>query len=63
MSFTLKDLRNVNTDILTKKEKEKCHEAFTAFDKNGSKCIEKEELRKVLEGIRNFIIYIMINNL
>ena len=50
MSFTLKDLKNINIDILSKKEREKCAEAFTAFDKNGSKCIEKEELRKVLEG-------------
>ena len=50
MSFTLKEFQEVSTDILTKKEKEKCQEAFAAFDKNGSKMIEKEELRKVLEG-------------
>ena len=51
MSFTLKDLRNIDfNSILSKREVDKCQEAFIAFDKNGSKFIEKEELKKVLEG-------------
>ncbi|KAL4472964.1 hypothetical protein ABPG72_020658 [Tetrahymena utriculariae] len=49
MSLSLKQLRNIDINILSKKEIDKCQEAFTAFDKNGSKFIEKEELRKVLE--------------
>ncbi|EAS02635.2 dynein 18 kDa light chain, flagellar outer arm protein (macronuclear) [Tetrahymena thermophila SB210] len=49
MSLSLKQLRDVDINILTKKEIDKCQEAFTAFDKNGSKFIEKEELKKVLE--------------
>ena len=51
MSFTLKDLREVDINILDEKEKQKCEEAFYAFDKNQSKTLEKEELKKVLEGI------------
>ncbi len=54
MAFYLKELREVNIDILDEKEKSKCLEAFNAFDKNGSKKIEKEELRKVLEGLNLF---------
>jgi len=51
MSILLKDLKNIDVDsILEEREKLKCIEAFNAFDKNGSKKIEKEELRKVLEG-------------
>ena len=44
-------------EILTQKEKQKCYEAFVAFDKNGSGFIEKDELRKVLEG--NLVIYVL----
>ena len=58
MAFYLKELREVNIDILDEKEKSKCLEAFNAFDKNGSKKIEKEELRKVLEGIKHILFFI-----
>lgn len=50
MLFSLKDLKDVNLDILEEKEKQKCLDAFNAFDKNGSKKIEKHELKIVLEG-------------
>ena len=50
MSLNLEDIKNINIDILTPKEKQKCNEAFLAFDKNGSSYIEKDELRRVLEG-------------
>lgn len=51
MAFYLKDLKNIDpNDILDEKEKQKCQDAFNAFDKNGSKKIEKNELRLVLEG-------------
>lgn len=53
MTFTLKDLREVDISILDEKEKQKCEEAFYAFDKNQSKTLEKEELKKVLEGKAN----------
>ncbi|KAM3139247.1 hypothetical protein pb186bvf_008657 [Paramecium bursaria] len=49
MSLNLEDIKNINIDILTPKEKQKCNEAFLAFDKNGSSYIEKDELRRVLE--------------
>lgn len=47
----MEDLKKVNVDTLTAKEKQKCYEAFVAFDKNVSGYIEKDELRAVLEGI------------
>jgi len=50
MNLSLKNLEDVNIDILTKREREKCTEAFLAFDKNGSKMIEKEELKLALIG-------------
>eukprot|EP01016_Furgasonia_blochmanni_P003441 TRINITY_DN11351_c0_g1_i6.p1 TRINITY_DN11351_c0_g1~~TRINITY_DN11351_c0_g1_i6.p1 ORF type:complete len:196 (+),score=79.88 TRINITY_DN11351_c0_g1_i6:65-652(+) len=44
------NLNNIDPDtVLTEKEKEKCIEAFHAFDKNGSKAIDSDELRQVLE--------------
>ena len=36
--------------ILTEKEIEKSREAFSAFDRDNSGAIDKDELRKVLEG-------------
>jgi len=36
MAIYLKDLREVKVDILDEKERQKCREAFNAFDKNGS---------------------------
>jgi Ca2+-binding EF-hand superfamily protein len=36
--------------ILNDYEKQKCIEAFNIYDKNGSKRLEKDELRIVLEG-------------
>lgn len=50
MSLAIKEIRNADINILSKREIDKCSEAFTSFDKNGSRFIEKEELRKVLEG-------------
>jgi calmodulin len=50
MSINFEELKRVNVEILTFKEKQKCYEAFVAFDKNASGYIEKDELRKVLEG-------------
>lgn len=51
MAFYLKDLKEIDpSEILDEKEKMKCLDAFNAFDKNGSKKIEKNELRLVLEG-------------
>ena len=38
-------------NILNEYEKQKCIEAFNIYDKNGSKRLEKEELRIVLEGL------------
>jgi calmodulin len=49
MQINSEDLKKINVDILTNKEKQKCYEAFVAFDKNASGYIEKDELRKVLE--------------
>ncbi|CAK76567.1 unnamed protein product (macronuclear) [Paramecium tetraurelia] len=49
MSINMEDLKKVNVDTLTAKEKQKCYEAFVAFDKNVSGYIEKDELRAVLE--------------
>ncbi|CAD8175366.1 unnamed protein product [Paramecium octaurelia] len=49
MSINMDDLKKVNVDTLTAKEKQKCYEAFVAFDKNVSGYIEKDELRAVLE--------------
>lgn len=51
MSLNLEELRKTNVDFLSAKEKQKCYEAFVAFDKNVSGFIEKDELRAVLEGI------------
>ena len=39
---------SADTSVLAQKERAKCLEAFTAFDKNGSKMIEKDELKIVL---------------
>lgn len=50
MSINLEELKNVNVEILSGKEKQKCYEAFISFDKNASGFIEKDELRAVLEG-------------
>lgn len=50
MSINFEELKRVNVEILSSKEKQKCYEAFVAFDKNASGYIEKDELRKVLEG-------------
>ncbi len=66
MSLTLKELKSIEYEtILNRREKEKCLEAFIAFDKNGSKMIEKEELQKVLEGkyflLFSFLYIIQIN--
>lgn len=36
--------------ILTEKEIEKSREAFSAFDRDNSDAIDKDELKKVLEG-------------
>lgn len=55
MNFYLRDLKEVDIDLLDEKEKQKCQDAFNAFDKNGSHKIEKNELRLVLEG--EFLIY------
>jgi calmodulin len=49
MQINSEDLKKINVEILTNKEKQKCYEAFVAFDKNASGYIEKDELRKVLE--------------
>lgn len=49
MSINSEELKKVNVNILTNKEKQKVEEAFKAFDKNGSGFIEKDELRAVLE--------------
>jgi len=55
MAFYLKDLKEIDPlEILDEKEKQKCLDAFNAFDKNGSKKIEKNELRLVLEGSKYF---------
>ena len=48
-------LLKVDVDILNDYEKQKCIEAFNIYDKNGSKRLEKEELRIVLEGILNLL--------
>lgn len=54
MAFYLKDLKEIDpSEILDEKEKMKCLDAFNAFDKNGSKKIEKNELRLVLEGFNS----------
>ena len=51
MAISLKDLKNIDpSTLLDDRERQKCLEAFNAYDKNGSKRLEKEELRKVLEG-------------
>jgi Ca2+-binding EF-hand superfamily protein len=48
MSMLLKGLRNIDIKILNEREQSKCIEIFNAYDKNGSKKIEKEELKMVL---------------
>ena len=48
MSMLLKGLKNININILDEKEKYKCQEIFNAYDKNGSKRLEKEEIYMVL---------------
>jgi len=58
MSFNLKEIREVDPSILTSKERQKALEAFVAFDKNGSKMIEKEEQRfsferRLFPGVRS----------
>lgn len=48
MTLLLKELKNIDLKILNEKEVTKCIETFNAYDKNGSKRLEKEELRMVL---------------
>ena len=49
MTLLLKELKNIDLKILNEKEETKCIETFNAYDKNGSKRLEKEELRMVLQ--------------
>jgi Ca2+-binding EF-hand superfamily protein len=51
MNSNFKDIDSFDVNILNEYEKQKCIEAFNIYDKNGSKRLEKEELRIVLEGI------------
>ena len=50
MNANFKDIDSFDVNILNEYEKLKCIEAFNIYDKNGSKRLEKEELRIVLEG-------------
>lgn len=41
--------------ILSEKEIEKSREAFVAFDRDNSGAIDRDELRKVLEGKKTLL--------
>ena len=48
MPLLLKSLKTIDLKILNDREQQKCIETFNAYDKNGSRRLEKEELRMVL---------------
>ena len=48
MPLLLKSLANIDIRVLSEREQQKCIETFNAYDKNGSRRLEKEELRMVL---------------
>jgi Ca2+-binding EF-hand superfamily protein len=48
MTLLLKGLKNIDMKVLNEREQQKCIETFNAYDKNGSRRLEKEELRMVL---------------
>ncbi|KRX00541.1 hypothetical protein PPERSA_04562 [Pseudocohnilembus persalinus] len=46
-----KTFKNISIDEIPLQERQKYYEAFLGYDKNGSKMLEKEEFKKIIEEL------------